>query len=778
MKFSVRWLFDHLVGDYRLIDIHQLVETFNKKTAEIERIIAIKHELDDFSAVRVTAVDTNQVSVWSPEWQKNHMLATREGVVVGQWYLVRRHHDQVMWALMSDLASDKDGLVGPVHVEDHEQAGAWKKAVAADDSILEVDNKSITHRPDLWGHRGIAREVGAYFGLSLKPLSDFLTEIPLKRAAHGAGIEDSVGALRINVEQKAPCVSIATMRCADSSARPSSLAMIFRLATVDIKPISAPVDITNYVMFDLGAPMHAFDASAIKHDVLEVRLAKNGEKLTLLDGETIMLTGEDLVITDGEQPISLAGVMGGKNSGITETTNSLVLEAGCFEAGAIRRTATNHKKRTDASARFEKGLDATAPVLAIRRFLSLAQQQGILMRPASILLVVGADVPPQHINLDHAMLEAKLGITIAPEKVIEILQRLEFEVTVSRHDDALMYAVTVPVFRATKDVAIPEDLIEEITRFYGYDHVPRSLPIQQHLPWDMHPVMRVRAMKNFLAYGLSMQEVCNYALYDEQFLQRLAYAPENTTQVQFPVSEHWRRPVTSLIPHLIKTVEHNIGHSEQLRFFEWGRTWSVKEATLIEQRVLAGIMVHQKIAIDFYSAKQELERMFELLDMDIAWQRIDTSHYPWLEPYESAHLIYRGTVIGYAGKISKSFLHRVVYGDAFIFELDGDMLIRHDAEPKKYKQPSKYPEVVRDISMFVSESLTVAEVVRVIKSIDPRIDHVSLKDFMPAVQPDVRKALTVRFVLQDDKKTLTKEEADAVVMHAVHALQGLGAVIR
>ncbi|MCL4229454.1 phenylalanine--tRNA ligase subunit beta [Candidatus Dependentiae bacterium] len=778
MKFSVRWLFEHLIGDYRLIDIHQLVETFNKKTAEIERVIPVKHALDNFSVVQVVAIDANQITVWSPEWQKNHVLAMREGVVVGQWYLVKKHYGQVMWALMSDLASDKDGLVGPVHVEDHEQEGDWKKTIAVDDSILEVDNKSITHRPDLWGHRGIAREIGAYFGLPLKPLSDFLTEIPLKRATHEVAIEDGVGTLRISVAQKAPCVSIATMRCADSVVRPSSLAMIFKLAAVDIKPISAPVDITNYVMFDLGTPMHAFDAGAIKHDVLEVRLAKNGEKLTLLDGETITLTGEDLVIADGEHPISLAGVMGGKNSGITEVTSSLVLEAGCFEAGAIRRTATHHKKRTDASARFEKGLDATAPVLAIRRFLSVAQQQGVFMRPSSALLVVGADVLPQHINLDHAALEEKLGITIAPEKVIEILQRLEFEVTSSRRGDALMYAVTVPVFRATKDVTIPEDLIEEIARFYGYDHVPRSLPIQQHLPWDMHPVMRLRAMKNFLAYGLSMQEVCNYALYDEQFLQRLAYVPENTTQVQFPVSEHWRRPVTSLIPHLIKTVEHNVGHNEQLRFFEWGRTWSVKEATLTEQRVLAGIMVHQKIAIDFYSAKQELERMFELLDMDIAWQRIDMPQYPWLEPYESAHLISRGTVIGYAGNISKPFLHRVVHGDAFIFELDGDVLIRHDAEPKKYKQPSKYPEVVRDISMFVSESLTVAEVIRVIKGIDPRIDHVSLIDFMPAMQHDVRKALTVRFVLQDDKKTLTKEEADAVVMHAVHALQGLGAVIR
>lgn len=779
MKFSVRWIFDHLMGDWRSIDVNLVVDAFNRVTAEIERVVRIEHQLDILSVAQVVSMTGASCTLSSPEWGVTVTVPTKEGVTIGQWYLLKKGATGINWANLPDLASDKEGVLGPVQVKEHEQNGAWKQSVPAKDYILEVDNKSITHRPDLWGHRGMAREIGAYFNIPLKPLSEFLHTMPLKRSAQEASTALGADKLTLKMTGNAPCTSIAATRCAGVSINPSHISMIFMLASVDVKPINSPVDITNFVMFDLGAPMHAFDADALSENVLEVRKAKNGERLVLLDGQDIELGGNDLVITDGLKPISLAGVMGGKSSGISCATTSIILEAGCFDPATIRQTAALHKKRTDASVRFEKNLDANMPVLAIQRFIAVAQQQGLFMRVAQDILVLGAQAHSGLIKLDHEALEAKLGISIAQEKVVEILKKLEFGVDAICHNGVWQYSIIVPPFRATKDIIIKEDIIEEVARFYGYSNLPHCLMIRQQKPWDMAPLLCLRAIKNVLAYGLSMQEVYNYALYDEQFLQRLEFNPDDAAQVQSPVSEHWRRPVTSLIPHLIKTAEINSSYGDKLRFFEYGRTWIVQGQAISEKRVLAGIVVDQKSDVNFYTIKQEIERLFQLLGISgVTWEHIKAVQDPWFALYESAHIMVQGSSFGRAGKINKPVFNRVMHADAFIFELDVEALLRFSGAVRTYKQPSKYPESVRDVSMFIAESLTAQEVLDVVRIIDSRMIEVRLVDFFVDSEAENRKALTVRFTLQDSSKTLTKDEVDTVTLRVTDALQNLGAVIR
>jgi phenylalanyl-tRNA synthetase beta chain len=776
MKFSIRWIFEHIIGDWQTLDIHHLVDTFNKVTAEIERFEKREYDVKSYTVAQVIAQNEKNVELFSPELNTTYQLNLREGIEKGQWYLLKKIPAGIRWALFSDLGGEKEGALPHVYISQEHLDGSWKTFVPEYDYILEVDNKSITHRPDLWGHRGMAREIAAYYGLSLKPLDQLLATIEVK---HGQGDVNSIPhTLTLKMDQNIPCLSVAATKVFELDVRPSSIAMFFKLVPVDIKPINAVVDITNYVMFDLGSPMHAFDAQAIKNNLIEVRMAKNGEKLLLLDGEAITLTDQDIVIADEAAPLSLAGVMGGKFSGVTVHTKNVVLEAGCFDASTIRRTAAHHKKRTDASARFEKTLDASLPRLALQRYIAIAREQGIVSKISPEIIMLGNEGKSIEIELAHATIEQKLGISLAKEVIQDILTRIGFVVTCTQTNGELGYVITVPSFRASKDVKIKEDIIEEIARFYGYGTLPHVLPVHEHKPWDMNPLMRLRSAKQFLAYGLCMQEVYNYALYDEHFLRVLDFNPSQTVHVLSPVSEHWRRLVTSLMPHLLKNVQQNAPHHDQLRFFEWGRTWTYEQDGVKEKRILAGIVVNQKESIDFYAAKQEVQRLCDLLHVPVEWQRFDVLDDPWFAPYESAYLMMDGICIGRAGKIKQTQLHKVVPGDAFIFELDGEIVQNYKPHAHKYQQGSKFPEIVRDISMFVPATLTVRAIEDLVQSVDARICKVTLIDFFVGQDATERKALTVRFVLQDTTKTLTKDEADEVTHVIIDKLQSAGATIR
>lgn len=776
MKFSIRWIFEHIIGDWQAIGITKLVDTFNKVTAEIERYEKRVVDLDSYTVAQVIAYNDLFVELFSPEHNKIYQLNLRESVEIGSWYLLTKISSGMRWANYADLGGNRGGLLPAAHISEEQRAGSWKKSVWSFDYIIDVDNKSITHRPDLWGHRGIAREVAAYYGLSLKSLDEFLVKLPIKREQEVMASE-GVTSLCLQMNQHVPCQSIAATQIFEVDPRPSDIALFFRLAPVDSGLVNVAVDITNYVMLDLGSPMHVFDANAIKDNQLEVRMAKNGERLTLLDGETITLTDHDLVIADSSRPLSLAGIMGGAHSGVTAQTKNIVAEAGCFDAATIRRTAAHHKKRTDASARFEKSLDASLPVQAIARYLALAQEFQVAIKPATEILLRGHEGRALEIELVHDTIEKKLGVSIAPERVRAILTHLEFAVAPMQSEVELKYTITVPSFRASKDIRIKEDIIEEIARFYGYGLIVQCLPIQEHKPWDMNPLMRLRQIKNFLAYGLCLQEVYNYALYDENFLRILDFNP-NALEVLSPVSEHWRRLVTSLFPHLLKDVQQNAQHSDQLRFFEWGRTWIVEQDVVHEKRTLAGIMLHQKEVIDFYSAKQEIERLCSLLGLSVLWQRFDMLDDSWFAPYESAYLMVDGLCIGRAGKMKLSQLHKVASGDAFIFEFDADFLYSHKPSIHTYEAASKFPEIIRDISMFVPVILTVNFLEELIKHIDARIYQVSLIDFFVLQDNAEQRAVTIRFIVRDTTKTLTKDEVDVITNRIIEKLQSVGAMIR
>ncbi|MFC1842317.1 phenylalanine--tRNA ligase subunit beta [Candidatus Dependentiae bacterium] len=795
MKLSLRWIFDHIDADYKKVDIVDLVDKFNKITAEIEGYEKFTVDLSHFALVQVKEIGPEGILVTCPEWGNDIVLSGRDNIVIGQVYLVKRSgKDGYEWASVSDFGCPKEGLVPALYVSEKDLSGGWKKTFEAEDYIIEVDNKSITHRPDMWGHRGFAREVAAICDFKLKPEGEFLKDMAVKEFASSG--KDEHGFV---LEVKNPEIGkrFAGLYMPNVKNRASSLWMASRLMRVGSRPIDFIVDVTNYVMQDISQPMHAFDVNKLSSKKIVPRLAKKGEKLVLLDDIELELGPKDYVITDGKKPVALAGVMGGKDSGIDVDTNSIFIESANFDAASVRNSAIRAKNRTEASSRFEKSLDPNQNVSGIFRLLKLFDDEGIEYTCSSEIMSLGKKAQELEIDVSHEMIEKLLGAKLDPEFVVRVFEKLDFgvqklegEKEKGKEVTTLRYKVTVPTFRCTKDIEIKEDLVEEVGRFFGYENTEFVLPRKGTAPYDLSKVLCARKIKKLLSFGLKMREVRNYSFYDESFLAKLQWEPKNYKEVANPVSENWCKLVTSLVPHLIKNVEQNHVHYDQLRFFEWARVWSTskeaKDTGVIERKSLAGIFF-DKHKLDFYCAKSWVNTLFNLLDMkEVKWEKCDEDfvkqNYPWYFPYQTAKIIFHGTpnntLVGYAGKLDPAFFGKLFEGEAFAFELDGDFIVDYKPEVKKFVPISKYPEVARDVSMFVPLNITVDKLKDIISSCDEKIKSVELKDFFQKDEWKDKKSLTFRFIMQDYNKTLDKREVDFVYDLVVAALEKVGAELR
>jgi len=658
MKLSLAWIFDHIDADWKAIDVSQLVEVFNKTTAEIEAWHKITIQVESFSLAQVISVHDDCIVLCSPEWKAEFKLPLRPYVFTGQWYLIRTHADSYAWATTSDLGSDKEAMLPVLHVDEPLCSGAWKEEIELYDYILEVDNKSITNRPDLWGHRGFAREISAILSMSLKPLSTFIRPKEILLFEQHAPVSDD-NFFPITIEDLAVCKRFAGLYMPTINYRASLLWMAIRLSRTNNRPIDAIVDSANYVMLDISQPMHTYDASKIENNTILIRYAEQKEKLTILDGQTLTLTTEDLVIADGKRPIGLAGVMGGKSSGVSPQTRAIFLESACFDPVTVRWASLRHKIRTEASTRFEKSLDPNQNVDAIMRFLKLLDDAHITYTTLGPIMSVGARAQPVHIETTLGFINNRLGVSVEAERVVHILEALAFRVECHVTSDDTLFNIRVPTFRSSKDVRIKEDIVEEVGRFVGYDTIQPTLPSLELRPSDLHATFRLRNIKQLLSFGLSMREIQNYSFYDESFLHTIAWEPSQAVFVTDPVSENFKRLVTSLVPHLLQSIEENVAHYKQLRFFEWARVWKKNRDDMTERKILAGIMFDQTKQVDFYDAKALLGRLFELLDCTIEWKQVTKVSLPWFVPFKTASLMHEGTNIGIAGIANEQFI--IVY---------------------------------------------------------------------------------------------------------------------
>lgn len=762
MKLSVSWIFDHLDADWSCVDSAALVNRFNCSTAEIERVHQVTLNLAGLVFGQVISVADQQVELECIDSKKRYVLPTRTGIAVGQWYLVRVG-ERATWSTVIDLGGTKDQILPPLYVGAGVRAADWRTYLEPRDVIIEIDNKSITNRPDLWGHRGIARELSVLLDVPLKPIENYVATL----AIHEASDHTVVNGFTIANRAPNACKRFAALSFESAGHCASLLWMVQRLARIDARPIDFLVDTTNYVMLDLGQPMHAFDADKFTNKTLMATYAQEGKQLTLLDGHTITLSSQDLVISDGVRPVALAGIMGGQGTAIAATTHKVILESACFDATVIRQTAVRHRKRTDASARFEKNLDPNQNVLALQRFVHIVQSAGMPFSGVSAIASLGPRMRESEIRITHDFIEKKLGVKIESSFIKETLTRLGF---VCQEESPAHYVVHVPTFRATKDITIAEDIVEEIARLWGYNHIEPLLPVQRVKPSVTQPLMRLRTIKQIFAYRCAMMELSCYPFFDESFLHTLAWQPSDAVKVQNPVSENWRHLVTTLVPMLCKAIYENYDARDTMRFFQVGRTWMMREGTINEQTMVAGVFFDKQRPIDFYTIKQELTGLFDALGVQPTWRKHQGNLPAWYVAHQTAVLEIAGVEIGYVGTADATFLSRSAPGYACIFEFNSDVLTRYNPPIKRYVPLVKYPAVKRDISILLPLRYTVDQVQHLIERAHTNITHVSLVDFFEKPEWQDQRSLTFHFVVQDRHKTLTKQEIDAICTLVAHEL--------
>lgn len=778
MKLSINWIFDHIQGSLKNYDIQDLIKRLSATTAEIEAVKKITIDLDTLTLARVTKQAGDSVTLESGEWKKEFVLEGGSRLVKDAVYLIKKEQKQYRLATMVDLGAEKEGVLPALACSDEEFKGSWKQSVETEDYTVTLDNKAVTHRPDLWGHRGFARELAAILGLSLKPEEYFLAAKPIKHFGLRAP-ESSTNPYTIEIADTRVCKRLAALHISSCNYKPSLMQTVFRLARIDARAIDAIVDATNYVMYDFGQPMHAFDAHKIEGNKLVAQAARDGEKLVLLDGEEITLTAADCIIGDGNKALALAGIMGGAQSGVSAHTKSLLLESANFDATAIRLTAARYKKRTEASARFEKSLDPNQNTQVLLRFLKLLDDAQITYSASSSIISLGDLAQEKAITVTNDFIVKRLGSPVAADMVVKILTALGFGVRAFPGISDTQFDITVPTYRSTKDVSIKEDIVEEVGRFVGYAHIVPQLPTRQMAPLDHSRIRVTRAIKNHCAFALGMRELYTYAFFDEDFIRRVEFDPQNTVTIKNPVSENWKRLVTSLVPHLLKNVEINITKQDRLRFFEVGRVWSLHNKTEITERgALAYIDCAYKSTIDFYDAKAQLQTLFDLLHVPVLWRKPQTPVAPWYDEHQTGELLVDNIVIGYAGKLSPVFLANVCEGECFAVELDMEFLLSYTSAERMFMPLPKYQTVSLDISMIVPHAVTVDSLESTIVQADARVCDIALVDFFEKPEWGDRRSVTLRFVLVDEHKTMTKEEIDDVWNSVVQSVKTLGAEIR
>lgn len=645
------------------------------------------------------------------------------------------------------------------------------QALGLDDIVLDIDNKSMTHRPDLWGHYGLAREVAVAYHKKLAPYN--LEEI--KRS------KDQKIKLHVDVQDKNLCPRYMAVAVGGVKIGSSPDWMQQKLLAVGLRPINNIVDITNYVMYDLGQPMHAFDKSKInprssqgqKSKVeIVVRRAKDGEKFTTLDEQEHELTSDILVIADSEKPIALAGVMGGMNSEISNDTKTIIFESANFDATNVRRTAMKLGLRTDSSARFEKSLDPHNAELALHRAVELTLD---ICPGAQVISNVvdenNSKSTQPTIELPLEFLDKKVGVKIEKRQVIKILESLGFAV----EDKKDILKVTVPTWRATKDISIPEDLVEEVARVYGYGNIETTLPVFSIVPPERNELRLLeRRIKNILASEFGFTESMNYSFVAPQLIETLGLSLEDYIELSNPMAKDRPYLRRSLIPNLLENLERNMHTRDEVALLEIGKVFRVDEPglrvvensdeLLPRQDVMLGIVCTMKnTTAPFYEVSAALRGMMEMSGVEFRFEPVAVPE-NYMHPGRTAQILINKETIGFISELHPAVQQKFdIDTRVGLAEVNISRLSEYIKEKSLYKGLSPYPSVLRDIAFVVTKDISHEVVVKSIRDIDSLITEVELFDIFEGGQIEKsKKSMAYHIVYSSREKTLDAGEVDNI----------------
>lgn len=777
MFISINWIKDFV--DLDGIDIENLIYKFTMSTAEVEGIIKHGQDVENVIVAQILSVenvenskklhklmvDTGkeklQVICGAPNVRVNAKVAFAQvgsivgGQKIGQATLAGQISNGM--CLSEKELGISDDHSGIIILDDDAKLGEdIKNIIPVDDIIYEVDNKSLTNRPDLWGHYGIAREIATITGRKLKPLE--VEDLEMYK-----DLEE----LKINVEKQDPdqlCLRYSALRVENVNKKQASWKMKVRLFYCGMRSINLLADMTNYIMLEIGQPMHAFDNRMVSS--INVQTLKEDVKFTTLDGQERALEKGTLMIENDKEPVAIAGVMGGIASEIKEDTTTLFLESANFSAVQIRKTASKLDLRTDAAAHYEKTLDPELTKIAIARFIKVLREEDDGIKVTSRFSDCYVKKYPHIvITIDKDYIDRSIGKELSMDEITTTLKNLEFGLIV----DGNTLTIDVPSFRATKDISQKADIIEEIARIHGYDNIEPTTSMWKVSPVQMDSSRELEySSKELLATKYGMNEIHSYVWYDTQANQELGIEVKDNIKIVNGIVRLDNTLRREMAPTILYAINKNAKYMNECKVFEIGRTfdYNFDGKDVLENKVLAmGIASTKESEKELcYEAKSVVDSIVMInKNLNVEYKNIENVENNWMHPVNSFEILVNSVSLGYISVVHPKIKDNINSKlNIVVSEIRIDLLSQIAKKEISYKETTKYQTVNFDLSLIVNEDTKYGEIEQIIKASDMKylIDYALIDIYENKEKLLGKKTITVRFTIGSYENTLTKEQID------------------
>ena len=797
MKLSLNWINDFV--DLKTVSLEKILEKLNTSICEIDGVMEYMPELKTIVAVKINSIEKHpqadrlRVCAVSDGKTTLQVVTNDQNVAAGDIVplalpgTVLAGNEIKQAALKGVESSGMFCSVVELGLADESQRVlvldktvrpgiSMQKHFAMEDTILDIDNKSITHRPDLWSHFGFARELAAQFGLKIR-LNPFLTKPP----------KFSQKMKKVNVRSGKNANSYFASHISGIAIADSGVKIKSRLRRCGIRSINNVVDVSNYVMLEMGQPTHFFDASKLGKSAIEISFAKSGEKIALLDDSTRELKPEVLLIRNSGEPVAIAGVMGGSQSAVGDTTTEVVLESAVFKREDVRKSIRLTGIRSDSSVRYEKGLDSSSALPVLYRSLQLLAENGCGKIEAGV--PSGFDNSKGKkvkIQTTVSFINSKLGTSLKPAEISGILKRLGFSVTGSEKLN-----ITVPWYRHNYDVTIAEDIVEEVGRTAGYGKIKPD-----HLVFETRPPKRnlsrelERKTKQIFSLHLNYHEVFNYSFCSQQDLDFEGKQDGVKISNEMPQEYSWLR--TSIYPSLLGNVSTNADRFDTVRVFETGRTYLGQKNSLPLESKWLGFAVlpfHSRaeetgiVERDFVQFRSEIETFFRKLGLadKLEFRSKTSTHF---HPNCCLAIYCDGREAGELGIVhAKHTEQHHIKKRLFAGKIDLDVL-REVSEKfsnaSGYRAPSVYPQDKLDISVLLDETEPTHTFAESVKNAGiAEVEGVWVHDiYRSEALGEGKKSVTYRISLVNYNETFTQQKTKEITDKVMDLARERNLIIR
>ncbi|WP_019414211.1 phenylalanine--tRNA ligase subunit beta [Paenisporosarcina sp. TG20] len=634
------------------------------------------------------------------------------------------------------------------------------------DTVLELG--LTPNRADAMSMLGVAYEVGAILSEDMK----------YPEISYNSSTEVAENVLKLRVEDLDANPMYVAKVVKNIKIGESPLWLQQRLMAAGVRPHNNVVDVTNYVLMEYGQPLHAFDYDRLQTGEIVVRTARQGEKITTLDNQQRELQAHHLVITNGQEAVAIAGVMGGANTEVHEGTTTIVIESAYFKPASVRQTSKDHNLRSDASSRFEKSVDPNRVIAAAERAAQLISELAGGEVLQGSVMVDELDKSQKEVIVSPDFINNRLGMKISFEEMTSILSRLKFEYEAA---NGLLY-IKAPTRR--QDIQIEEDIIEEIARIYGYDEIPMTLPEGETTPGGLTPYQaQRRIVRNYLE-GAGLLQAITYSLTSKELAQAFALETAPITELLMPMSEERSILRQSLVPHLLEAATYNLARkAESVALFETGSVFlgETSEGLLHEEEHVAAVITGkwldhswqgERKTVDFFVLKGIIEGLFLKLGLD-KLTSFEQAQVDGLHPGRTAKIFLADKPIGIIGQLHPTDQKKRDLKETYVMELNLAKLLTFSLEPLLYKAVPRFPSITRDIALVVERAKPAAELEKVIRGAggkllkDVRVFDLYEGEKMEQGQKSVAFSLTY----EDPQRTLTDEEVVKTHSKVLKALE-------